>query len=150
VWPPNRAMGDLLNLVGLGTGVVLYAMLLAMVVRAGRGSRVHAPFDPLLLVTSALGLVWNLCALSTDELPKVGIDGPFPVLLALGYSALGFLPAVVVHSVLRGERDGVTGALKRSIAIVAYAVSTIAAVLHGDSAWSRWPVPSAAGMQLLT
>src|SRR6266511_3125013 len=29
-------MGELLNLVGLSTGVVLYAMLLAMVLRAGR------------------------------------------------------------------------------------------------------------------
>ena len=29
-------MSELLNLVGLSTGVVLYAMLLAMVVRAGR------------------------------------------------------------------------------------------------------------------
>ena len=45
-------MGELVNLVGLSTGVVLYAMLLAMVVRAGRTPGAAAPFDPLLLATS--------------------------------------------------------------------------------------------------
>src|SRR5579872_6008636 len=99
-------VGELLNLVGLGTGVVLYAMLLAMVVRAGRtSSGLHTGFDPLLLLTSVLGLAWNLCALPSYELPKLGIVGPFPYLTAVGFGALGFLPAVVVHSVLRSEQQ---------------------------------------------
>src|SRR5471032_1722022 len=112
-------MSELLNLVGLSTGVVLYAMLLAMVVRAGRAPGASR-FDPLLLATAVLGLVWNLCALPAYELPKVGINGPFPLLVAIGFSALGFLPAVVVHSVLRGERDGVRGTAKRVLAAIAY------------------------------
>ena len=87
-------MPELLNLVGLSTGVVLYAMLLAMVLRASGAARSDPRFDPLLVVTSILGLVWNLCALAVYEFPKVGIDGPFPVLAAVGFSALGFLPAV--------------------------------------------------------
>jgi two-component system LytT family sensor kinase len=143
-------MSELLNLVGLSTGVVLYAMLLAMVVRAGRTTSGPSRIDPLLLVTSILGLVWNLCALPAYELPKVGIAGPFPSLIAVGFSALGFLPAVVVHSVLRGERDGVRGAVKRSIAILAYAVGALAAMLHLASAWQAGPVPSVLGMRLLT
>ena len=49
-------MSELLNLVGLSAGVVLYAMLLAMVVRAGRRPAVPSRFDPLLLVTAVLGL----------------------------------------------------------------------------------------------
>ena len=106
-------MGELLNLIGLSTGIVLYAMLLAMVVRAGRGAGRRPRFDPLLLATALLGLVWNLCALPAYELPKVGIVGPFPFLIAVGFSALGFLPAVVVQSVLRGERDAVRGGSKR-------------------------------------
>src|SRR6266852_95749 len=111
-------MGELLKLVGLGAGIVLYAMLLAMVVRAGRQSGSAAPFDPLLLGTAVLGLIWNLCALPAYELPKVGIEGPFTFLIAAGYSALGFLPAVVVHSVLRDERDhaSVRGWAKRTVA----------------------------------
>jgi two-component system LytT family sensor kinase len=143
-------IGELLNLVGLSAGVVLYTMLLIMVVRAGRAPGLTSRFDPLLLLTSLLGLVWNLCALPAYELPKVGIEGPFPYLAAVGFGALGFLPAVVVHSVLRGDRHGVRGTVKRSLAMVAYAVSAIAAVLHLHAAWTDGPVPSPLGMRLLT
>jgi two-component system LytT family sensor kinase len=143
-------IGELLNLVGLTAGVVLYAMLLAMVVRAGRTPGFRFRFDPLLLLTSVLGLVWNLCALPAYELPKMGIEGPFPHLVAVGFGALGFLPAVVVHSVLRGERQAVRGAVKRSLAAVAYAVSAIAAVLHFYAAWTGASVPATLGMRLLT
>lgn len=143
-------MGELLNLVGLSAGVVLYAMLLAMVVGAGRtpGAQKSARFDRLLLLTGILGLVWNLCALPAYVLPKVGIADPFPF-LAVGFGALGFLPAVVVHSVLRGERDGVRGRLKRSIAVVAYLVAAAAAVLHLHAAWTGSTVPSVVRMRLL-
>jgi two-component system LytT family sensor kinase len=143
-------IGELLNLVGLSAGIVLYAMLLAMVVRAGRTSGVRSPLDPLLLLTSLLGLVWNLCALPAYELPKMGIEGPFPYLSAVGFGALGFLPAVVVHSVLRGERQAVRGVVKRSLATIAYAVSAIAAVLHLYAAWMEAAVPAVLGMRLLT
>ncbi|MDQ1550853.1 MAG: two-component system, LytTR family, sensor kinase, partial [Actinomycetota bacterium] len=143
-------MGELLNLVGLSTGVVLYAMLLAMVLRAPGAARTGARFDPLLVVTSVLGLVWNLCALAVYEFPRVGIEGPFPVLAAVGFSALGFLPAVVVHSVLRGDRDGVRGRWNRVIAAAAYSVAIIAALLHIRAAWAGGAVPAAAGMRLLT
>src|SRR4029453_68554 len=71
-------VGELLNVVGPSTGVVLYAMLLAMVVRAGRTPGLRSGFDPLLLLTSVLGLVWNLCALAVYELPRMGFEGPFP------------------------------------------------------------------------
>jgi hypothetical protein len=144
-------VGELLNLIGLSMGVVLYAMLLVMVVRPGqaRGSRT-SQFDPLMLVTSVLGLIWNLCALPTYELPKVGIEGPFPYLTAVGFGALGFLPAVVVHSVLRGDRQGVRGPLKRSLGLVAYAVSAVAFLLHLRGAASGDAVPAALGMRLLT
>ena len=144
-------MGELLNLVGLSTGVVLYAMLLAMVVRAGRAPGASR-FDPLLLATAILGLVWNLCALPAYELPKVGIDGPFTFLTATGFSALGFLPAVVVQSVLRDERDrpSLRGWPKQMVASAAYAVSAIAAAFHAHAAWAGAPLPSPFGMRLLT
>src|SRR5215470_14379040 len=115
-------VGELLNLVGLSTGVVLYAMLLAMVVRARLTRAPGGSFDPLLLLTSVLGLLWNLCALSTYVLPKVGIAGPFPLLSAAGFGALGLLPAVVVHSVLRGGREGRGRLVRRVIGVAAYAV----------------------------
>jgi two-component system, LytTR family, sensor kinase len=143
-------MSELLNLVGLSTGVVLYAMLLAMVLRAAGAAGTQAGADPLLVMTSVLGLVWNLCALAVYELPRVGIDGPFPVLAAVGFSALGFLPAVVVHFVLRGDRDGMRGGWNVSIAAVAYAVAIVAALLHIRAADGGGAVPAASGMRLLT
>ena len=66
-------MGELLNLIGLSTGIVLYAMLLVMVVRAARADaalNAGGRIDPLLLATAVLGLIWNLCALPAYELPE--------------------------------------------------------------------------------
>src|SRR2546430_12040635 len=143
-------MSELLNLVGLSTGIVLYAMLLVMVIRAGRTPDGPGRVDPLLIATAVLGLLWNLCALPAYALPKLGIEGPFTFLIAAGFSALGFLPAVVVQSVLRGEADRVAGKPKRAVAIVAYSVSGIAAALHVFAAWRGAPVPSSIAMRLLT
>src|ERR1051325_12226105 len=118
-------LGQLLNLVGLSTGVVLYAMLLAMVIRAR--NRANAVFDPLLLLTSVLGLAWNLCALPGYVLPKFGVPGPFPFITAFGFGALGLLPAAVVHSVLRGGDTASDGVLKRATATGAYGGSLFGA-----------------------
>jgi two-component system LytT family sensor kinase len=142
-------VGELLNLVGLSTGVVLYAMLLAMVVRAG--VRAQRPrFDSLLLLTSLLGLLWNVCALLAYELPKMGVEAPVPWIAAVGFGALGFLPAVVVHSVMRDEREHAAGNVQRTLTAIAYAVSAGAAGLHIHAAWTAGPVPAAAGMRSLT
>ena len=119
-------MPELLNLVGLSAGVVLYAMLLAMVLAADRTARSAARRDPLLVATAVLGLVWNLCALPVYELPKVGIEGPFRLLNVAGLAALGFLPAVVVHSVLRGRRGKMRETSTYTVCIGAYAVSAAA------------------------
>src|ERR1051326_7700030 len=143
-------MSELLNLVGLSAGVVLYAVLLAMVVRNVPRPLGAARFDPLLLGTAILGLVWNLCALPAYELPKVGIAGPFPFLVAIGFSALGFLPAVVVHSVLRGKQRGAGRIARRILTVAAYLVSTAAAALHVFAAWQGAAVPSVMAMRALT
>jgi two-component system LytT family sensor kinase len=143
-------MSELLNLVGLSTGVALYAMLLTMVVRATRAPSGREPFDLVLLSTALLGLVWNLFALPAYELPKVGIVGPFPWLVAIGFSALGFLPAVVVHSVLRQGPMEIQGIIRRVLAATAYAVSSIALVLQFRAAAGHAVVPSQLAMQLLT
>jgi signal transduction histidine kinase len=143
-------MSELLNLVGLSAGVVLYAVLLVMVVRNAPRPVAAVPFDPLLLGTAILGEVWNLCALPAYELPKIGIAGPIPFLAAVGFSALGFLPAVVVHSVLRRRSGGLAGATRLTLTVAAYGVSTIAALMHFNAALSGATVPSVVGMRLLT
>ena len=138
----------MLNLIGLSTGVVLYAMLLAMVVRA-RHRTAKAVFDPVLVATAILGLVWNLCALAVYELPRIGVDAPFPWLSVVGFAALGFLPSVVVHSVLRGERQRMRAGTQW-LAGIAYGVSAIAAALHVYSASQGLQVPSVLGLRILT
>jgi two-component system LytT family sensor kinase len=142
-------LGELLNLVGLSTGVALYAMLLAMVIRARRRASDATAFDPLLLLASVLGVLWNLCSLPGYVLPKFGIPGPFPFVSAIGFGALGLLPAAVVHSVLRGN-EGIGGGIRRGVVILAYAVGAIAATLQLAAALHGDVVPSAEAMRLLT
>jgi signal transduction histidine kinase len=141
-------MSELLNLIGLIGGLALYAMLLAMVVRDLRTQR-SGSADPLLLATAILGLIWNLCALPTYELPMLGLVSRFRWLTAVGLGALGFLPAVVVHSVLRGEGRN-KPRLAAAFLAVAYGVSTAAAVSHLSASWSNAPLPSVFAMRLLT
>jgi hypothetical protein len=143
-------MSTLLNLVGLSTGVALYAMLLAMVLGAARTRSARQRLDPVLLATALLGLVWNLCALPAYELPRVGIAGPFPWLVAVGFSALGLLPAAVVHSILRDGPRGIRGSLERGLATTAYGVSTVAMLLQFRAAAEAAVVPSVPAMRLLT
>jgi signal transduction histidine kinase len=142
-----NGMTELLNLVGLASGVALYAMLLVMVVGAGP-PRHGASRDPLLVAMAVLGLIWNVCALPVYALAKVGIT--VPALLVVGYTALGFLPAVVVHSVLRGARSTDRRWALFSIAVVAYGLSSVAAVSHMVAWRTTGLVPSAFAMRLLT
>jgi hypothetical protein len=150
VSPADGLMSELLNLVGLGTGVALYAMLLTMVLRSTQTRSSREPFDVVLLATALLGLVWNLCALPAYELPKVGIVGPVPWLVAIGFSALGLLPAAVVHSILRDGPSEIRGPVRRLLAAIAYGVSAIALVLQFRAAVIGAAVPSSLAMELLT
>jgi len=59
--------------------------------------------DRLSLLTGVLGLFWNIGAFSAYGLPALGLVQQSPLLMSVAFSALGFLPAVVVHSVLRSR-----------------------------------------------
>jgi two-component system LytT family sensor kinase len=152
-------MNDLLNLVGLSTGAALYLMLLVMiggrVLRGGRAPlsagaiRPSEPFDPLLLATAILGLAWNVCTLTADEWQKFGLGSAQP-LSVVAFIALGFLPAVVVHSVVRGGSQRGSRAAGIAIISAAYGAGTIAAVLQVIGFARDHMVPSVAAMRLLT
>ena len=113
---------EVLNLVGFVTGTVLYAMLLALVLRRVSGTAVF--LDRLPLVTAVLGLIWNLGELSAYVLPRLGYFENSIGLWAVSFPALGLLAAVVVHSV---ARDLPRGAL---LTAIAYGCSTAASVMH--------------------
>jgi two-component sensor histidine kinase len=142
-----RTPAALVNLVGLLTGVALYGMLLGMVLRHAAGGSRHGSRDRLALVTGILGLAWNIGALSLLALRELGGGHAVPLGTALAFTALGFLPALVVHAALRGggETHGSQTAVRNS----AYALSAVAAVLHAHAAWSRGEAPSAAALLIL-
>lgn len=140
----------LLHLAGFGTGILLYAMLGMMVVRAARvpgGRRDNIP-----LATAVLGLLWNAGAISLYGLRDLGLTpgaGATPILLALGtlaFSALGFLPAVVVHAAMLGT----PARLRRSLTGAAYALSLVASTMQAWGAVTHQVVPARAALQLLT
>ena len=140
-------MNDLLNALGLATGLALYAMLLAMVARdRARGGQ----FDSLPLATAILGSVWNLCSLSVYVLPRVGMEHISRASSVVGVIALGLLPAVVVHSVVRGPGGRRWSSGKIALLLVAYAASTVAAGVQLYALIAGNAVPSVVGLQLLT
>src|SRR5882724_7816694 len=135
--PPHN-VAALVHLVGFLTGAALYGMLFALVVRR----RVD---DRLPLVTAILGLTWNLTGLAAYGVRDFAGHEPHPFLVATAYSALGFLPAVVVHSVLRSQARRAATAF----VVLAYAVSTVAETLMFWAA-RFGSVPSTAALKTLT
>ena len=97
---PGRAIVDLL---GFLTGVVLYVVLPwsgAAVV----GMPLFARRGRLPLLTGVCGLLWNLGALASFATQVAGRGSQYLIVIGIAFSALGFLPAVVVHSCSKGAR----------------------------------------------
>jgi two-component system, LytTR family, sensor kinase len=132
----------LVHLVGFLAGVVLYAMLAVMTVRR------HSAGDRIALATAALGLVWNSVALVIYGLHDLGLPAPlpraWPWIVALAFTSLGFLPAVVVHSAVQsgGRRPG-----GRALVSFAYGLSAVAGALQLIAAGRGEPLPSVAALQ---
>ena len=114
---------SLINLMGFITGVVLYVMLLWMVLSSRPAS------NHLALLTGLLGFSWNAGAFGGYGLLNLGFVHAAPFLLAAAFSALCFLPAVLIHSALRAA-ERVSRRESLLIALVAYAMSGIAAIMH--------------------
>ncbi len=124
-------VASLINLLGFTVGVALYALLFVMVVRH-RKTKDGSPFDLLLFATSVLGFLWNIGEISVFIWQDFGIGRVSPVLLAISYSALGFLPSVVVHSAWKNSANENPQA--RLLAFAAYGLSILASVFHLQSA----------------
>lgn len=133
----------LVNMLGFAVGIALYVLLLAMVVRHRQSSKAGG-VDLLLIATALLGFLWNAGELGIFIWKDFGMGTLSPVLTAVSYSALGFLPSVVVHSA-----QG-TSLKSRGLTIAAYALSTLAAGLHITGAMRGTEVPSDLALQTLT
>lgn len=155
----SQSITPLIILLGFAIGAALYGMLLLMVMRNPVRDRVSgretatASVDSLLLATGVLGLLWNLGGLVEWLSIDLFQAQRNPLLTAVAYSALGFLPAVVVHSVFQkaaGESEIDTRGKSRLLTIAAYALSGIAALWHLFSAIVQDFAPSYHALQLLT
>jgi signal transduction histidine kinase len=139
----THSIAALIHGVGFLTAFALYALLLWMAAGPTRGS---ASDRRLPLVTALLGLVWNAGSLLAYGLPALGQQIASPAFLGLSYSALGFLPALVVDTALRRAAPGRAPALIRALA---YALGGVAASLHLAQAFGAGRAPSDAALRLL-
>jgi two-component sensor histidine kinase len=143
-----RDLTAIVHLAGFTTGIILYLMLGVMTRR--RLAYVAAPADPrdvdrVPLVAALLGVIWNAGAMFVYAARDFRIAPPLPWVGAVSYTALGFLPATVVHSALNRSSSR---RLRWTIA-VAYAGSSVAGVLNLFAA-SRGDLLSPVGLLLLT
>ena len=133
----DTAVNLIAHPIGFITGAILYAMILVLVLQAPGtsvsrnvdGARV-TPFKGLSLWTAVLGLLWNVGGLASFLLPAVAPAWLNHVLQVTALSALGFLPAVVVHSFLQSGRRQRVGWNRRALLAGAYALSAGAAVFN--------------------
>lgn len=133
----------LVNLVGFTVGIALYGLLAAMVIRH-RGRSGDLGVNTLLLLTAGLGLLWNVGELLVLVVRDFGSTSGLPFIAAAAYSALGFLPSVVVNSVGGGTKK------INWLAYAAYLLSSFAAILHFWAAFSGAATPSDFALRTLT
>lgn len=120
---------SLINLLGFTVGVALYALLLVMVVR------LRKKIDWLLFTTGILGVLWNFGEFFTFIWRDFqGTEVP-PLVTAISYSALGFLPSVVMQNARRNW-----------LTFSAYALSIFSSALHFQT---NFP-PSEIALQIMT
>jgi two-component sensor histidine kinase len=143
----SEQLVQILHGVGFLTGAALYAMLLSMVLPSVRHSanRGLRKGDALVIVTAALGLIWNIGALAL-----VTNADPPAASMAIAYAALGLLPAVFVQvavSSWRGQHD--SRRFDHWICVVAYLLGGGAALLQFVEAAARGDAPSRVAFRVL-
>ncbi len=136
---------SLTHAAGFLTGIALYAMLVWMTWRDGRDVGGQGGRDRLPVASALLGLAWNLGALLFYGTPVLGLAPASPLVGVAAFSALGFLPAAVVQSAVRGQAVRV----RRVIVGLAYTVSTASFVLQVLSV-PTGATPARAALLLLT
>jgi two-component system, LytTR family, sensor kinase len=138
----------LINLLGFTLGVALYVLLFAMVLRHRRRRKENSAPDFLLLTTAVLGILWNFGELFVFIWRDFGRESVSPIITAIAYSALGFLPSVVVHSTWKNSETRSRNLF--NLTILAYCLSTFATILHVGQALFSGLAPSGLALQVLT
>lgn len=152
----NTAVGLLAHPVGFITGAILYAMILVLVLQAPRkfvsrnvNNAQVTPLRRLSLWTAVLGLLWNVGGLASFLLPAASPGWLHHLLHVTALSALGFLPAVVVHSFLQSGMPRRIGRNRHVLLAGAYALSAGAAAFNLLAVMPGIAVIAVAAMNLL-
>ncbi len=151
------AVSSLINFLGFALGIALYSVLLVMVVRHPirifpneENGKLKFTINRMLFATAILGLLWNFGNLAGLAWRDYWSGDASPFLTGAAYAALGFLPAVIVHS----EWLAATGTEKdfktKLLTVAAYVLSGIAAILHFRAAVASNFAPSVFALQILT
>jgi two-component system LytT family sensor kinase len=149
---PASNASRIVDLLGFLTGTVLYLMLVAMVwrERAVEGKPLLSRRGRLPLLTGVCGLVWNIGAMAAFGVGVASGGAPPALVVALAFGALGFLPAVVVHSLLEGRETAAERRVIRPAIAAAYALSSVAAAMQLVAALEGHRMPSRPALWLLT
>lgn len=131
----NTAVSLIAHPIGFITGAILYAMILVLVLQTLRTSVSRnvagvTPLRRLSLWTGVLGLLWNVGGLASFLFQAVAPGWLNHALQVTALSALGFLPAVVVHSFLQSGTRRRVRWNRRVLLATAYALSAGAAALN--------------------
>lgn len=136
-------IASLVNMLGFAVGIAMYLLIAAMVLR-NRQTKRFENVETILLVTATLGTLWNAGEFLAYIQKDLGVSNISPWIPAISFSALGFLPSLVVHSAQ------IETSHRNWLKYLAYSLSTFATVLHFNAAFSGGNVPSAFGLQALT
>ena len=115
----------LINTVGHTAGLLLFAVIIALLLRDGT---VHGLGQTKMsLIAASLALGWNVGALVTSHCLHPG-SLLVRVIMTASFSLLSLLPAVLLHVAARGRQ--------RAIVLLGYALSSCAVMLHfADLFW---------------
>ena len=101
-------------------------------------------------LAALIGLIWNIGALIIYGARDLGLGTVPLVFEAAVFSTLGYLPAVVVHSVLSSESGVPLERGARAMITAAYGLSLVATGLHFRVAVEGVELPSVRALETLT
>lgn len=157
IFMSSISLNALINLLGFALGVALYGLLLMMVLKntvrpfeIENAHRKETRIDALLFATAILGLIWNVGELIANSAREWGNGKINLFVIAASFTALGFLPAVVVHSAWRVQEKERSKTTAKWITFVSYALSSFAGTWHFVLSATENQTPSNTALRVLT
>lgn len=145
------------HLIAVVSGAALYAVLLAISSRAPRwdcraadAAHKHPAARRFSFWTAVLGLIWNIGSLTVLALNQLGFGAFAFHVASAAFTALGLLPAVVIHSFLTPDAGSMRRRWARIWIALGYLLGAAGGGMHFAEAILRGAAPSLTGLYLLT